>query len=210
MAHSLLAFAGVALVVIVTPGPDTALTIRNSLGGGRRGGIATALGIVCGQLVWEVATSAGLVAILLASERVFHAVKLAGACYLVVLGCQSLINTIRSQTTSTKNRLTPPAAAPAPLAFRQGMLSNLGNPKMAVFFAGIFPQFAPPAHASFAGLMTLGVLFSALTLAWLKLYVLVVESAAAWFQRPRVLRRLEAVAGAALLGIGARLALERD
>jgi len=210
MTHSLLAFVGIALVVIIAPGPDTALTIRNSLGGGRRGGMATALGIVCGQLVWELTTSAGLVAILLASERVFHAVKLAGACYLTVLGVQSLMHAIRSRAASARNGVPTPLETTTRRAFRQGLLSNLGNPKMAVFFAGIFPQFAPPGHATFAGLMTLGLLFSTLTLAWLAIYATAVERASAWFRRPRVHRSMEAISGAALIGVGARLALERD
>jgi threonine/homoserine/homoserine lactone efflux protein len=209
MSHSLLAFVGVAIVVIVVPGPDTALTIRNSLGSGRRGGFATALGVVCGQLAWEVATAAGLVAILLVSERVFHLVKLAGAAYLIVLGAQSLAAALRSP--SHASHAAPVLQAGPPWrAFRQGLLSNLGNPKMAVFFAGIFPQFAPHGDATFAGLMTLGLLFSTLTLVWLAGYALAVERASAWFQRPRVRRGMEALSGAALIGIGSRLALERD
>src|SRR5262245_41057216 len=199
----------VALVVIVTPGPDTALTIRNSLAGGRRGGIATALGIVCGQLVWEIATAVGLVAVLLTSERVFHLVKLTGAVYLVVLGARSLILALRSRGYVETNGARSRGIAPV-RAFHQGLLSNLGNPKMAVFFAGIFPQFAPEGHATFAGLMTLGLLFSALTLVWLALYATALERALAWLRRPRIQNGLEAVSGAVLIGIGARLALARD
>ena len=90
------AFLGVSLLVIVTPGQDTALTIRNTLAGGRRGGVFTALGVVSGQLVWAVATSAGLAALLLASQPAFTALRLAGAAYLVCLGLQALVSAIRS------------------------------------------------------------------------------------------------------------------
>src|SRR5215468_2451909 len=86
----LLAFIGIAALVITTPGPDTAMTIRNALLGGRPAGLATALGVSCGLAVWALTTSAGLVALLVASEALFLAVKYAGAAYLVWLGVQSL------------------------------------------------------------------------------------------------------------------------
>ena len=84
------AFLGVSLLVIVTPGQDTALTIRNALAGGRRGGVFTALGVVSGQLTWALAASAGLAALLVASQPAFTALRLAGAAYLVLLGLQLL------------------------------------------------------------------------------------------------------------------------
>src|SRR6185437_6984088 len=90
MSDHFLAFLGISLFVIATPGPDTALTIRNTLLGGRRGGVFTALGVAAGQAIWALATSVGIVALLVASEPVFLAVKLAGAAYLVVLGGQAL------------------------------------------------------------------------------------------------------------------------
>src|SRR5262249_35914711 len=148
---------GISIVVIVIPGPDTALTIRNSLAGGRRGGFATALGVVAGQIVWEVGTAAGLVAILLASESVFHAIKLAGAVYLMFLGTQALRVAVRPRAgrESAGGVLARVAVKPA-RAFQQGLISNLGNPKMAVFFASVFPQFAPRGPETFPALIRLG------------------------------------------------------
>ena len=90
MDASLLAFLGIAALVIVTPGPDTALTIRNTLSGGRSGGVGTALGVAAGQAVWTIAASAGLAALLVASAPAFTALRLAGAVYLVWLGAYSL------------------------------------------------------------------------------------------------------------------------
>ena len=182
MDHSFWTFLGVSILVIVIPGPDTALTVRNSLGGGRAGGVATALGVVAGQLGWELATAAGLTAILLASERVFHLIKLAGAAYLLVLGAQSLLAALRSRRAGSQPREAPKAVRPL-RAFHQGLVSNLGNPKMAVFFASIFPQFTPRGHAAFGALMSLGLVFSALTLAWLCLYACAIHSAAGFFRR---------------------------
>ena len=90
MSGSFLAFLGISILVIVTPGPDTAMTVRNTLLGGRAGGIATALGVATGQAIWALATSIGIVALLVASEPVFNAVKFAGVAYLVFMGAQAL------------------------------------------------------------------------------------------------------------------------
>jgi threonine/homoserine/homoserine lactone efflux protein len=190
----LLSFFGVSAVVIVTPGQDTALTIRNTLGGGRRDGVLTAAGVATGQLVWAVATSAGLAALLVASEPAFRALRWIGAAYLVYLGLQALLRALRRA-----------AARPLPAArrrpFRQGVLSNLGNPKMAVFFSSLLPQFA---H-SFVALLVLGIVFAGMTLAWLS----VVARLGNVLRRPRLRQFVDAVVGVVLVAFGVRLATER-
>jgi threonine/homoserine/homoserine lactone efflux protein len=189
----------VSLVVIVTPGQDTALTIRNTLGGGRRGGVLTALGVVSGQLTWALAASAGLSAVLLASRPMFTALRLVGAAYLVFLGSQALLAALRGRPVASGGEARRRAC------YRQGVLSNLGNPKMVVFFTSLLPQFA----ASFGGMLVLGVTFAALTLAWLTLYAFAVARAASLLLRPRVRRTLDALAGVVLVSFGLRLASER-
>jgi threonine/homoserine/homoserine lactone efflux protein len=191
-----LEFFGVAALVIVTPGQDTALTIRNTLRGGRRGGVLTALGVATGQCAWAVATSAGLAALLVASEPAFVALRLFGAAYLVYLGLQSLYRAVRGVRAESRVLL----ARPHP--FRQGLVSNLGNPKMAVFFPSLLPQFA---H-SFAGLLVLGFVFAAMTLSWLTAYAVAVARAGDVLRRPRIRRLIDAVVGAVLVAFGARLA----
>jgi threonine/homoserine/homoserine lactone efflux protein len=205
----MLAFLGVSVVVIVTPGPDTALTVRNTLRGGRRAGIFTALGVTAGQLVWAMASSAGIVAVLLASERVFHAVKLAGAAYLIGLGIHSLLTALRARGPAVAGRPAggPPRLRPA-VAFRQGLVSNLGNPKMAAFFASLLPQFAAPGQGMFSALLLLGLAFSTLTLAWLALYATAVAALGGALTRAPIRRAMEAVAGAVLIGLGVRMATE--
>jgi threonine/homoserine/homoserine lactone efflux protein len=204
----LLAFLGIAVLVIVTPGPDTALTIRNTLGGGRRSGLGTALGVAAGQAVWTVATSAGVVAILLASAPAFTLLRLAGAAYLVWLGLQALRAAAGwdgaggGVTDAGPRRRLGPGAA-----FRQGVLSNLGNPKMAVFFTSLLPQFVPDGNPSFSELLTLGLLFCALTLVWLAGYSVLVARVGEALGQSRVRRMLEGVMGAALVALGVRLAL---
>ena len=139
-------FLAVSVVVIVTPGPDTALTIRNTLLGNRRSGIFTALGVVTGQATWALATAVGIAALLAASEPAFTAVKLIGAVYLIFLGGQALLAALRrrprARLEGSRRRL------PAAVAFRQGVISNLSNPKMAAFFPALLPQFAPSGDVS--------------------------------------------------------------
>ena len=206
MVDSLLAFVAVSAVVICTPGQDTALTIRNTLAGGRRTGVATAGGVALGQAVWTIAASAGVVALLTASERVFHAIKLVGAGYLVYLGAQSLWAAV----TKRPHGGAPPGRAPLfpRRALRQGALSNLGNPKMAVFFASLLPQFAPGGDATFAVLLALGLLFCTMTFTWLTAYAIAVARIGR-FLAGSIRRALDALTGAVLVALGLRLATDR-
>jgi threonine/homoserine/homoserine lactone efflux protein len=202
----LAAFLAVSAIVIVTPGQDTALTIRNSLLGGRRAGIFTALGVSTGQACWTVAASAGVAAVLVASEPAFVALKLLGAAYLVFLGVQALLNAFTGGAGHAADIATQaPRLAPL-VAFRQGVISNLGNPKMAVFFTSLLPQFTPSGEASFGALLALGLLFCFMTLVWLSAYSVAVAKAGNFLRRPRVRRALDAVLGTVLVALGARLA----
>lgn len=195
------AFLGVSAIVIVTPGQDTALTIRNTLLAGRSGGIATAAGVVSGQLVWALAASAGLSAVLLASAPLFMAIRIAGAAYLVLLGVQALVAAIRGAHRVDADAAPRRRRAP----YRQGVLSNLGNPKMAVFFTSLLPQFG----SSFAAMLALGLVFATLTLVWLSAYAVAVAKATTFLQRSWVRRALDAVTGLVLVALGLRVATER-
>jgi threonine/homoserine/homoserine lactone efflux protein len=200
----LAAFLAVALVVICTPGPDTALTIRNSLLGGRRAGIFTALGVSTGQAIWTLAASAGVAALLVASEPAFQALKLLGAAYLVWLGLQTLWGVVRRRARAEAGPRQP---LETQRAWRQGVVSNLGNPKSAAFFTSLLPQFG---DASFFGMFGFGLLFCALTLGWLTGYAFVVARAGDILRRDRVRRAIDAVMGAVLVAFGLRLATARD
>jgi threonine/homoserine/homoserine lactone efflux protein len=209
MLESLVAFVAVSAVVICTPGPDTALTIRNTLAGGRRGGIATAAGVSIGQAIWTLAASAGVVALLSASEPAFRALKLAGAAYLVYLGAQSLYAAFahrRHDVVAKQQSVARSRGATAPRALRQGVISNLGNPKMAVFFASLLPQFAGES-ASFLALLALGLLFCSMTLGWLTLYAIAVARVSQLLAGP-VRRAIDAVTGVVLVLFGIRLAAD--
>jgi threonine/homoserine/homoserine lactone efflux protein len=204
------AFFGVSAMVIVTPGPDTALTIRNTLFGGRRGGIFTALGVSGGQAAWAVAAATGIAALLQASSSVFMGVRMIGAAYLMFLGAQALLAAARIERAATMgaaggagSRLSPPAA------LRQGLVSNLTNPKMAIFFTSLLPQFAPRGDPAFAVLLTLGTAFSLMTLIWLTSYAFIVSRVGDFLRRSAIRRALEALTGSALIVLGLLLAIER-
>jgi threonine/homoserine/homoserine lactone efflux protein len=190
----LLEFLGVATLTIVTPGQDTALTIRNTLIGGRRSGVLTAAGVCAGQCVWAIATSVGLAAVLVATEVGFQTLRWFGAAYLVFLGLQSLARALRRAHGDRVARQTSAQARP----YRQGLISNLGNPKMAIFFPSLLPQFA----SSFGGLLSLGFLFVAMTFCWLS----AVAYAGHVLRRPKLRRAFDAVVGVLLVAFGVRQA----
>ena len=210
MDHSLAAFLAISVVVIATPGQDTALTIRNTLLGGRPAGVATAIGVAGGQLVWTIAAAVGITALLVASEPVFAGVRLAGAIYLIYLGATSLWSGLRGPTHGRVG--ADPSATTSTLdrrqALRQGVLSNLGNPKMVVFFSSLLPQVAPTSGPTFVTMLGLGLVFCSMTLLWLTAYAGLVAKAGVVFRRPAIRRVLDAVTGAVLVALGLRLATE--
>ena len=205
MVEHLPAFVAVLALVIVTPGQDTALTVRNTLVGGRPGGVATALGVASGQGVWALASAVGLIALLAASHPVFVGLRVVGSAYLVWLGLHALRDAFRPRELPAGHGAARPARLPPARAFRQGLLSNLGNPKMVVFFTSLLPQFVSPG-GGFAALLGLGIAFCAMTFAWLSVYAVAVARARGWLLRSRARRALDAVTGSVLVALGLRLA----
>ena len=203
MTASFFTFLGVSALVIATPGPDTAVTVNGTLGGGRRGGVFTALGVFCGQAVWTLAASAGISALLVASEPAFLTVKYLGAAYLLYLGIHAIWSAVRREPVL-------PAAGGEPTrqgvlaCYRRGLLSDLGNPKMAVFFTSLLPQFG----GGFAVLALLGLVFCAMTFLWLACYAVAVAKMGDLLRRSRAGRVLDALTGTVLIGLGARLAID--
>jgi threonine/homoserine/homoserine lactone efflux protein len=200
-------FVLLSALIAVVPGPDTAIVTRNALVGGRRAGLFTILGVAFGLSVWTLAAGGGIAALIRASEPAFVALKVAGAVYLAVLGGQALWGALRRQG--------PRALGPqgtrtisARSAVRGGAITNLGNPKIAVFFTSFLPQFTSGDHPSFAALVLLGVLFCSIGLGWLTLYSLVVSRLGDFLRRPRPRRVLEGFTGIVLIGFGLRLAAE--
>ena len=202
------AFLAISTLLALTPGPDTALVTRNALVGGRRAGAFTVLGIALGLLVWTVAASVGIAAILRASEPAFVAVKVVGSVYLVYLGAQALWGAIRGKGSRIELGPTGTHRIAPRVAFRQGLFCNLGNPKIAIFFTSFLPQFVH-GGAVFLPLLMLGVTFALLTLCWLAAYSLLVGTSTALLNRPSVRNALDRFTGVVLIAFGVRLALER-
>jgi RhtB (resistance to homoserine/threonine) family protein len=201
---NVVAFAAVAALIVVVPGPDMALVLRNGVAYGRRAAVATALGINAGLLVWAVAAALGVAAVIQASGTAFTVLKLAGAAYLVWLGVRALVDAWRGTDAA---RARAPRGRTSP--FRQGLLSNLFNPKIALVYTTLIPQFVDRGGSEIAQTFVLAGVFIAMGLVWLTGYALLVAQVGALLRRPSVRRVVNAVTGAVLTVLGVRLAFER-
>jgi threonine/homoserine/homoserine lactone efflux protein len=198
-------FVAVATLVVVTPGPDMTLVARNTFAGGRISGLATSAGTCSGLLVHATAAALGLSAVLLASSRAFTVVKLAGAAYLIFLGIWTIIGAGRDASLREGER----AAADPWAAYRQGVLTNVLNPKVAVFFLSLLPQFVDPGQGFTGRLLLLSGLFITMGMVWLTIYTFALHAVSAFVSRPPVKTVIETVTGGVLVLLGARLALQR-
>ena len=178
----------VATLVVITPGPDMGLVARNTFSGGRLSGLATSAGTCSGLLVHASAAALGLSAVLLASSHAFTVVKIAGAAYLIFLGLRTIIGAGRDLPFRERDKATDPWAA-----YRQGVLTNVLNPKVAVFFLSLLPQFVDPGPGFTSRLLLLSALFIAMGLVWLTVYTLALHGASAFVSRRPVRTVIETV-----------------
>jgi threonine/homoserine/homoserine lactone efflux protein len=195
----LLTFLPVAALLTVTPGVATALVIRSAARGGRRDALLTTVGNSIGVLAWAGFAAVGIAAAVAASAEAFTTIKYAGALVLVVLGIQSL-RAHRDDDTSAPARGAP---------LRDGLLTSLANPKLAVFFAALFPQFVPEGMAFVPAAMAMAGLIVALDLLWYSTLAWGVARARRAFMEGPWLARAERLTGGVLVGLGLKLALER-
>ena len=196
----IVAFTPVALLLTITPGPATALVVRNAALGGRGHALRTTIGNAIGVLTWAVLAAIGVAAVVATSVEAFTVVKLAGAAVLVVLGVQAL-----------RGGRAPDAATARPpgSALREGLLTSLANPKLAVFFVALFPQFVPDGAAVLPCALLMAGMVVALDLVWYSALAYVVARAKRAFVEGPWLRRFQRLTGAVLIGLGLRLAFER-
>jgi RhtB (resistance to homoserine/threonine) family protein len=207
MGAHLLVFVGVAAIVILVPGPDTAVVTKNVLLHGRRTALGTSLGVSAGLSVWTLAAAVGVASVVRASAVAFTVLKLAGALYLVWLGVEALRTTRRTDSAAGLSAVDRPALG-ALHGFRQGFLSDLANPKIGIFFTSLLPQFVNPAHSVLLPFLALGAVFVLMTLTWLSAYCLIAERAAETLLRPRVKAAMDRFTGIVLIALGVRLATE--
>ena len=203
MLRALVAFAPVAALLTVTPGAATALVVRSAATGGQRRALATTIGNSLGVLAWACFAAMGIAAVVATSAEAFTAVKLAGAVVLVLLGLQSL----RSHRADPARPGRPEPARGAPL--RDGLVTSLANPKLAVFFVALFPQFVPAGVPVLPSALLMAAMVVAFDLVWYSTLAYLVARARRAFVEGPWLARVQRVTGAVLVGLGVRLAFER-
>lgn len=207
----LLPFLLFAVILTVAPGPDTAVGLRNSLRGGTTAMWWTGLGCCAGLLVHAAASVVGVSALLAASAAAYTVVKIAGAAYLVWLGASTLWKSWRNRHEPTATLVDAPAVDAAAItrrsAFRQGLVSNLLNPKIILLFLTLIPQFISPGEPRLATSMVLASVFLGVALSWWRLSSWLVGRLRPLLARRRVGRALERVTGTVMIGLGLRVAL---
>lgn len=200
-ALSILAFAGLCLVLALTPGPDTFLVLRYSMGRARDG-FAAAAGCAIGSLVWAALVAVGLAALLEQSAELFRIVKIVGGLYLLYLGVMAFLATRRSVRREQQGE----AAVPEPRrrsssSLVAGLLSTMLNPKVGLFFLAVVPQFVS-AHAGFGETMLLGAVDAVVGGLYVVVVTVLASRLVAWLRRPRVTRTLERVSAGVLAALG--------
>lgn len=200
-----IAFVAAAAVLTLTPGLDTAMVLRASLSSNRKTALNAAVGIVLGCLAWGVAVSLGLGAILRASEALYVAVKLAGAGYLIYLGLGLLLKP-RERLAAGVKKLSLQSGE----AFRQGLVTNILNPKIGVFYVSFIPQFIPAdAHVALYSLF-LAAVHAALSMLWFVVLIVAAGRLSLWINSPKTVSRLDRLTGGVFIGFGLKLAFSRD
>jgi threonine/homoserine/homoserine lactone efflux protein len=206
--HHYWLFIVTAIVLVITPGQDTFFILGRSLAGGRTAGIAAALGVTAGSVIHTLLAALGLSALLATSPYAFMAVKFAGAAYLVYIGVRALL----SRSPGLRDEGTPDAHDGRWAAFRSGVITNLLNPKVGLFFLALMPQFIEAASSNkVLAFLVLGLTFVALGVAWCLVLAIAAASLRGWFlRRPSMATVLNRVAGAMFIALGLKLATTRQ
>jgi threonine/homoserine/homoserine lactone efflux protein len=201
---AVLTFAGFAALITITPGLDTMYVVRTAAVSGRSAAFAAAVGVGLGCLCWAAASGAGITALVTASTVGYDVMRWAGAAYLGFLGVRTLV---RSRHPAALSLDVPPRSAAA--SFRIGLLTNLLNPKVGVFYLAVLPQVLPKGEPPLLPSLLLGVVHDVEGIVWFTILILIVGRAADWFSRINVRRWLDRVTGIVFIGFGVRLALEK-
>jgi threonine/homoserine/homoserine lactone efflux protein len=211
---NLIAFLGAAILLAMTPGPSTLVVLRQTLRNGRRTAFVTTLGNATGLMTWAIAAAFGLTALVAASQVAYDVIRILGAVVLAVLGIQSLLRARRGHDDDFAKEVasgTEIRAADTPSswqAYRTGLLTNLTNPKAAVFIVSFLPQFVPAHAPVLLTILVLAAIHSVISISWYNILAWMITRARQVFIRPSVRRRLEQASGLILLGFGVRLAVE--
>ncbi|MFD3450230.1 LysE family translocator [Microbacteriaceae bacterium 4G12] len=199
-------FVVTSLLLILSPGIDTALVTKNTVTFSTKGGLFTALGIASGILVHTIATGLGLSLLLMQSAKLFVIIKFIGAVYLIFLGISSFKNSNQVHVRVAKSMEASSYEVSSHL-YRQGILTNVLNPKVALFFLTFLPQFTNKGQSFFPQVLLLGLIYSGLTLGWFICYISVMNLFKTWILKEAVQRIMERITGVVLIGLGLKLAM---
>jgi threonine/homoserine/homoserine lactone efflux protein len=202
---SLPAFVVAVLLISASPGPAMALIFRRAALHGWAGAVPTVLGLELGLYVWALVAAAGFAALVAASEVAFLVLRVVGAAFLIYLGIRAWWSAWRNRADATMTA-TATAGGRWWKAFGEGTLVQIANPKAAAFMFAFYPQFVPADRPLFATTAMLAALQVVIETAFYLTLAAVVGRAGAWFRRPRIRRRLEAITGSVLIALGVRLA----
>ncbi len=198
-------FVITCIFLIILPGPDTAIMTKNTLTVGKQGGFKTMIGICCALSIHTLTAIVGLSAIIAKSALLFSIFKYIGAVYLIYLGIKSLWTLRNQETTETVVKIKYKNTS----SFKQGFLTNLLNPKIAVFFLTFLPQFVNPGSHTFMPFLILGMTYIVLTIVWYLFYIYLLNQISAFMKKPRTQKVIEGITGTILIGFGIKLALEK-
>lgn len=203
--NDLFTFLLLSLFVVMSPGIDTALITKRTISDGRKDGYHIALGITTGCLVHTFAAAFGLSAILMQSALAFEIIKYAGAIYLIYLGLTSFIARKKGENSHIEGSKFPQKKS----AFKQGLLSNVLNPKVAIFFITFLPQFVTVGTNTTGQLVLMGAIYSVLSIIWFFVYVFFINYLREWLMSPKVQGIMDKATGLVLIGFGLKIALDK-
>jgi RhtB (resistance to homoserine/threonine) family protein len=202
-------FILMCIFLIILPGPDTAIATKNTLTVGRSGGLKTALGTCCALLIHTSAAVLGLSAIIVKSALLFSVFKYVGAVYLIYLGVKTLWS-LKNREEAASVVMNTKKQFENTSCFKQGFLTNILNPKVAVFFLTFLPQFVDSGSNTFIPFLLMGITYTVLTSIWFLLYVYLINQISAFMKRPKAQNIIEGITGTILIGFGIKLALEKS
>ncbi len=203
-----LLFVFMAFMLIILPGPDTALITKNTISKRKTAGIQTTCGTLTALLIHTLAAVFGLSALIVKSAFLFSILKYVGAIYLIYLGCKSFIFLLKKQSNIEKDGEANKYVDES--YFKQGFLTNLLNPKVAVFFLTFLPQFAGTGNNAFIEFFALGLTYTVLTLLWFIFYIYLINYISEFMKKPSTIRMVEGLTGGILILFGLKLAFEKN
>jgi len=201
-------FVLMCIFVIILPGPDTAIVTKNTITAGKAGGLKTVFGICCALLIHTSAAVLGLSALIVKSAFLFSIFKYVGAIYLIYLGVKTLCS-LKKKEAAASVEINSIGTSVSSTCYKQGFLTNLLNPKVAILFLTFFPQFVESKSNTILPFLTMGMIYILLTIIWSILYVYLIHQISTFMKKPKTQSMIEGITGTILVGFGIKLFLEK-